>query len=249
MNIALLVPSRERMEKKAALVNSIINTVSNINNVSLYFGIDDDDPMKKEACDLALAYPFVKIVNVNNDGKFLGLGKLWNLCAGAATEDIMAMIGDDMVFRTSGWDEEIMAEFNEENCPSDKIKMVYCNDARHRGAIAVNFFVHRNYMNINGYLTREEFMVDFIDIWIQQVLSSLGRVKYRNDIIIEHMHWSFRKSKRDSVVANLRGNDYPKISGERWKAMLQDRIDEAKKIGSIIGVEPDLSKINDRIPG
>lgn len=247
--IALLVPSRERIDKKIALIESIKNTVSDLDNIKLYFGIDDDDPLAKSAEEISQKNSFVKIVNIKNEGKFLGLGKLWNICAFQAKEDILSMIGDDMLFKTKNWDAMVIDEFIYPNCPKDNIKMLYCNDGRHGKAIAVNFFIHRAYMNITGYLTREEFMVDFIDLWPQQVFNSLGRLKYRGDILIEHLHWSFRKSTKDGVSNNLRGNQYPEKSQKLWNDTLKDRIDEAAKIGKYINIVPDVNLINRRIMG
>jgi hypothetical protein len=48
MKIALLIPSRERIAKKKELINSVLSTVSDINNVKIYFGIDLDDPTRDE---------------------------------------------------------------------------------------------------------------------------------------------------------------------------------------------------------
>jgi hypothetical protein len=127
--------------------------------------------------------------------------------------------------------------------------MVYCNDGMHGSEISVNLFIHRRYMELNGYLMREEFMVDFIDTWIQQVLSSLGRVKYRGDILIEHKHWSFRKSFKDNVANNLRGNGYPQESQELWAKLINERRKEAILIGEYIGVTPDFNLINSIIKG
>ena len=249
MKIALLVPSRERIEMKKNLIASIEATVDDINNVNLYFGIDDNDPTRDEVVKITQDHPFVKIVDVHTDGKFPGLGVLWNICLRASTEEIIAMIGDDMVFLTKSWDTKILEEFSEKNCPKDNIKMVYCFDGRHGWKMAVNAFVHRQYTAITGYFMREEFKVDFIDLWLHQVFASLGRLKYRGDIHIDHRHWSFGKSMADGVVRNLRGNNYPKMSQQMWVKTKDDRVKEASKIASIIGVNVDLSKINDRIVG
>jgi hypothetical protein len=102
---------------------------------------------------------------------------------------------------------------------------------------------------MTGYFMREEFMVDFIDLWLQQIFSSLSRLVYRGDILIEHKHWSFRKSDFDSVANNLRGNNYPKISQVAWINTKEERIREAKMIGDRIGIVPDLIKINTAIMG
>jgi hypothetical protein len=249
MKVALLVPSRERIQGKRDLANSIANTVHNINNINLYFGIDDDDPTKPEAIQISKEFPFVKIIEIHNNGKFDGLGKLWNICARATNEEIMAMIGDDMVFITKGWDSRILEEFDSIHCPSDNIKMVHCYDGRHGAKIAVNAFVHRRYMDITGYFMREEFRCDFIDLWLHQIFASLGRLKYRGDIHIEHRHWSFGKMQVDNVARNLRGNRYPEISQKLWVETKNERIKEAEKIASVLGIAVNLAKIDDRIVG
>lgn len=247
--IALLVPSRERISSKRDLAKSIANTVHNINNVNLYFGIDDDDPTKPESIKISQEFPFVKIIEIHNNGKFDGLGKLWNICARATTEEIMAMIGDDMVFVTPGWDSRILEEFDAAHCPPDNLKMVHCYDGRHGAKIAVNAFVHRRYMDIMGYFMREEFRCDFIDLWLHQIFASLGRLTYRGDIHIEHRHWSFGKMPRDGVANNLRGNNYPAISQRLWVETKGERIKEAEMIGNKLGIVVNITKINDGIPG
>ena len=249
MRITLLVPSRERINEKRNLINSIVNTVEDINNITLYFGIDDNDPTKGQITHIVKQYPFIKIVEIHNNGKFEGLGKLWNICARASNEEVMAMIGDDMEFRTKNWDTKILEEFSPDNCPKDNIKMVYCYDGRHGPAISVNAFVHRAYMDLTGYFMREEFRVDFIDLWLQQVFTALSRIKYRGDIHIEHKHWSFGKMPRDGVANNLRGNDYPSISQKLWVETKAKRIEEVEMIAKHLGIGFDLSKINEVIPG
>lgn len=244
MKIALLVPSRERLDLKRNLIDSLISTSNNIGNVVLYFGIDDDDPTKKNVIEMADRYDFIKIVNIENKGKFLGVGKLWNICANQCSEEIMSMIGDDMVFKTKGWDDRILTEFNSFNCPKDNLKMVYCNDGRHGDKISVNAFVHRSYMEINGYFMREEFYTDYIDIWLQHVFFAIGRLKYLGDVLIEHRHWSFGKGIKDNVANNLRGNGYPEHSAKIWEETRQLREKEIRKLANFIGITPNLSRLN-----
>ena len=248
MRIAILVPSRERIQSRLDLINSIIKTSIDINSVTLYLGIDDDDPTREDAMKLSKSYSFVKIVEIHNNGRFLGLGKLWNICARESTEEIIAMIGDDMVF-VNNWDSKIIDEFKPSNCPSDGLKMVYCYDGRHGAAIAVNAFVSRKYMDLTGYFMREEFKCDFIDLWLQQVFTALNRIKYRGDIHIEHRHWSFGKMPRDGVALKLRGNNHPAISQRLWVETKGERIKEAEMIGKKLEIPVDITKINERIPG
>ena len=204
MKIAILTPSRERMDRRRALVESIASTVASQDSVRLYLGVDDDDPTRLEIASYAEDFPFVRIVEVHNGGRFMGLGRLWNVCAAAAGEDVLAMVGDDMVFRTTGWDEMVLDEFSPSRCQPDMLKLVHCRDGLQNGRIAVNSFIHRRYAELVGHYARQEFEIDYIDRWLHETFKAIDRVVYRDDILIEHMHWSIGKMVRDGVVDRMR---------------------------------------------
>ena len=241
--IALLVPSRERIANKANLVNSIISTVSNLDNVVLYFGIDDDDPTKNDVRKMFKNYPWIKMVEIHNDGRFLGLGRLWNLCAMESKDEILGMIGDDMVFSTKNWDVEILKEFD----GTDNFKMVYCHDGRHGKKIAVNSFIHRKYIELTGHYAKEEFMADFIDLWLQQIFRSFDRLIFREDILIEHRHWAFGKAAKDDVAKNL--GSFSTMGKKTWMETLPERIREAELISSKTGLPFARERLNNNWKG
>jgi hypothetical protein len=242
MKIAIIVPTRERINRSVTLLFSIITTVKNINNVTVYFGIDEDDPTKEIMHKIAIAVPCVKIVNINNKGKFLGLGKLWNLCVNETTEEIISMIGDDMVFKTNNWDEEIIKEFTY-NCPEDKIKAIHCNDGYHGSNLAVNLFCHRKYVDIMGHFMREEFKVNWVDRWLHQMFSAFNRLKYRSDIMIEHRHWVFGKNPKDKTAERMGNADEGKISDQLWIDLANERVNDIKKLSNYLNLKPDWSKV------
>lgn len=207
MKIALLCPYRERKEKTNALIKSIINTAENINNIVLYFGIDDDDSTIEYAQKVAETYSFIKIIPIHNNGTFLGLGKIWNIMAKEVKEDIFAMIGQDMVFETKNWDSQIIEEAKKF---SDGIYMIHCNDGM-RGPgnkyssqppLAVNSFIGRKYYDLLGHYTREEWKHGFHDTWLHDVFESLQRRVYRHDILIKHLHHS-EVGGTDKISQNL----------------------------------------------
>jgi hypothetical protein len=149
-----------------------------------------------------------------------------------------------MVFVTKGWDKEILEEFSSPKCPEDNFKMVYCYDGWQGIRVAVNCFIHRRYMDITGYFMREEFPVDMIDIWLQQIYHSFKRLIYRKDIHIEHRHWSFKKSVMDNVVTRIRNRRSVRKSKSLWDETVEARIQEAEKISSIIKIPFDKTLIN-----
>lgn len=243
MKIAILVPSRERMNRRLTLLSSIITSVSDINNVTIYFGVDMDDPTRDMVYKISKAMPCVKIVDIDNKGEFIGLGKMWNICTQNSTEEIISMIGDDMVFKTPNWDIEIIKEFTE-NCPEDKIKAVHCNDDCHGAKLAVNLFCHRKLVDVTGRFMREEFKINWVDQWLHQLFNAFGRLKYRGDIMIEHRHWVLGKDSKDRVADRMAVADVNKISDKLWYDLVQERIDDVKMISKYLNTQPDWSVVD-----
>jgi hypothetical protein len=242
MKISILVPTRERMNNRLTLLFSILTTVNDINNVNIYYGVDKDDPTLETIKKVALAIPALNIIEINNDGKFIGLGKMWNILANETTEEIISMIGDDMVFKTKDWDVKILQEF--ENIPSDKIKAVHCNDDCHKSALAVNLFCHRNYIKAVGQFMREEFQINWVDQWLHQVFNSVGRIVYRDDIMIEHRHWVLGKSVRDKTADRMAIADTNKVSDKLWYDLVNERIKDVKLISKFVNQPPNWSVVD-----
>ena len=243
MKIAILVPSRERMNRRLTMLMSILTSVKDINNVNVYIGVDEDDPTKDKIKKIAAAIPCVKIVNIKNEGKFIGLGKMWNLCVAESNEEIISMIGDDMVFLTPNWDEMLIEEFKK--APPDKIHGVHCNDGYHGEKLAVNFFCLRKYAELmEGKFMREEFKINWIDQWLHQLFKSMGRLNYRGDIMIEHRHWVLGKDKRDTVADRMATADKDKISDKLWFDLTNERIKDVWKLEDYTGVKADWSKVD-----
>jgi len=211
MKIALMCPTRNRMNKLMTLISSLICTIKNRDNVILVLGVDEDDPVRSHYPFLEQNVPFIKFITFKNNGTFLGLSTMWNKMAEDVEADIYAMIGDDMAFTTPGWDDEIIKEFIEPNCPKDKIRMLHCNDGM-RGPgnahanvppLCVNFFIHKNYIQATGYFVEPYMENTHHDTWPQIIFDKISRTKYRHDIVIKHLHYSETNSKMDNVSTNL----------------------------------------------
>lgn len=242
MKIALMCPTRNRMNKLLTLISSLITTVKDPNNVRLVLGVDEDDPAKEHYMYLQRNLRFIEIVEFKNGGKFLGLSTMWNKMASVfpSTVDIFAMIGDDMAFMTKDWDEKIIQEF--ENGPKDRIIMVHCNDGvRGRGnkyatmaPFPVNFFVHKNYVNTVGYFVEPYIENIHQDTWCDLVFGKIKRKKYRHDILIKHMHQSESTEKADAITDNLEAlrkgvwNDFSWMS--TYSKEIQTELDKLLKV-------------------
>jgi len=244
MKIGILVPSRERLNLKLTLISSIITTVDDINNIVLYFGIDDDDPTKEIVEKITNAIPFVKIIPIHNEGKFIGINKIWNILAKHCSEEIFGYIGDDMIFRTNGWDTKILAEFTSANLPSDQIKLVHCNDGYHGAKLSVNAFVHRKYYDLMGYFCRPEFLINWSDQWMYQSFKAFDRVCYIQEILIQHNHWVFGNRPKDAVATRMLNDNHDSISDKLWYDLTPQRIEDITRLSKYLNMEPDWSKVD-----
>jgi len=208
MKIALMCPTRNRLNKLLTLISSLATTIKG-RNVQLVLGVDSDDPAGKYYEYLSNNISFIKIITFNNNGKFLGLSTMWNNMAKQVDADIYAMIGDDMLFMTPDWDIQVIKEF--ENGPKDKIILLHCNDGM-RGPgnkyanvppLCVNFFLHKNYIATTGYFVEPYMENTHHDTWPQIIFNKLQRVIYRHDILIKHLHYSETTGQMDGISNNL----------------------------------------------
>lgn len=240
MKIALLCPTRERIDSVKRLANSIVNTVDDVYNINLYLGVDEDDPTKSEIMKLEQEHVFVKWVPIYNYNKFLGLGKIWNMMVENIQDDIFAMVGDDMVFETKNWDADVLVEFS-----CDKIKLLHYNDGmRGQGnpfsstpPLAVHSFIHRIYYDTFGYYVREEWKHGYHDTWLHDVYSMINKRIYKHNIKINHLHISnpVANTVADSVSHNL-SNAYNEIANPQklYNSLISIRQQEADKLKELI---------------
>jgi hypothetical protein len=99
---------------------------------------------------------------------------------------IVSMLGDDMVFETQGWDEEILKWVNER----DGIGVYWCNDMfEAQGRCPVNMFVTREMVALTeAPFMAPEFPAEMIDVvwyWVGKMTRSLH---YFPNLVIRHNH-------------------------------------------------------------
>jgi len=196
MKIDLFCPSRERINKILTFICSIATTAKDINNVNLVLGVDDDDPKRDIYLKIAQNFSFIQLVKYPAGlFKEKGLSELWNVMARETTNDIIAMVGDDMKFETPDWDEKIIKEFSNKK---DNFYLIHCNDGM-RGSgnkyanvapLAVNSFIHRDYVNTVGHYVQEVEPNIFQDTYLNTLFQALDRKIYFHDVVIRHLHFS-----------------------------------------------------------
>ena len=187
--ISLLCPTRNRPKNMMRLIDSIKWTA--VLAVELVCYVDNDDD----------SYDWKGVHNQHLDlqkiikGPRITMSDMWNRCAKHSTGNILMMMGDDCVFKTSGWD--VLIESAYADCP-DKILMVHGADGKNTDNFGCFPTIHRKWMETVGYFVPPVFTGDYADTWLNDVANLIGRRKYL-PYMTEHLHPVWGKAKVDST--------------------------------------------------
>jgi hypothetical protein len=182
--ISLLVPTRERPVGLARLEDSARATALDPAGVEIVAYVDDDDHGYD---DWTGTVTFVR-------GPRRNLSECWNLCQAEATGPIYGHMGDDIVFRTSGWDrwvENVFARYE------DRIVFVHGEDGIQGQRIGTHGFLHQRWIDAVGYFVPPYFSSDYNDLWLTEVADAIDRRVYIPQVLTEHLHYSVGKSEID----------------------------------------------------
>jgi hypothetical protein len=137
------------------------------------------------------------------------MGAMTQACYAASSGRYIMLANDDLVFRTVGWDKEILARFDAE---PDDVALVWGNDRLRGKALPTHPIISRTAIEIMGCVCPQMYRRDYIDTHIYDVfctLRSLGhdRLGYLPDVVVEHMHVDAGKGALDNTSVKDRKSD------------------------------------------
>lgn len=188
VDISLLVPSRQRPEGLKRLYQSALDTADRPEHIEVVTYIDDDD----DSYDKMDFYNLVKV-----RGPRIVLSEMWNECWKASHGNYLGHMGDDIVFRTEGWDTAVKQAID--SYPGS-IAFVWGNDMNGESAkneFGTHGFIHHMWADLSGYFVPPYFVSDYNDTWFNDVAEKLGVRLYLENVVTEHMHFSLGKSEID----------------------------------------------------
>ena len=245
--IALLCPSLKRPERKMNLIHSIMQTVADPSNITLFLGIDSEgDPTLEISKQISKSIPFLRVVELSKNCK----GRIhacWNELAKVAYDEgygILSMFADDFVPRTYGWDRMVIEEFTGDKLPKDNWKLLTVSDLHVNGRIPVNFFVPRYYYELMGYIACDAYVICWADNHIMSHFTPFNRYFYRSDIVIEHQHWCFSQSGEPDEIGRAmleRKKGSEAECDDMFTKMRPERYKEVLKIAKATGLTPDFT--------
>lgn len=128
------------------------------------------------------------------------IAPLYNELARGAGGELLMVVGDDVMFRTSGWDEKVI-EVAKRFPDGLFIAAPDNGDGKER----VNHWcTGRQWLDLFGWVHPEHFEHFSADEWVQEVAKPCGRLVYMRDVLLEHMHKKYKKSPNDATYDSKR---------------------------------------------
>lgn len=220
--ISLLLPSRGRPDQLRRFYDSAMETASIPKDIEVVVYVDNDD----------VGYDYRLPRLRYNRGDRIILSQMWNKCHEIALGPIYGHMGDDIIFRTPGWDVMVKDAFRKF---PDRIAFVYGDDVSGNG---VNFgthgFIHKRWIDTVGYFVPPYFSSDYNDTWLNDVSSLIDRHVYV-DMKTEHMHFVFGKGEKDKTHEERLARHSNDRVDEIYAGKKQEREADAAKLRAFIG--------------
>lgn len=221
MKISILCPTRGRPDNVKRLLDSIASTSSVLPEVIFY--VDEDDA----GLPVEGRWPGVKVLR----GPRIVLSAMWDKCAEAATGEIIMQAGDDIIFRTNGWDDQVRRAFA--SFP-DRLVFVHGDDGIYGSKFGTHGFMHRAWKDAVGYFVPPHFSSDMADVWLNELANMVNRRVFL-PFVTEHMHFINGKASVDKTHQeriDRGGRDNVK---EIYDRLLPERMKDADKIRRRLG--------------
>ena len=236
MKIALTFPTCNRANKVKRLIESFYGQYDQSRfQISMWMGLDSTEHQLQKYLQLKEEFPQVNIHYITLPQPWEGLGVAFNyIIKQTLSEDksieVVSMFGDDMFFEGTAQKvfEEIEQFFNTKT-GHDKLGCISFNCGNHRpNQIAINGFVHRNWIECFDMFIPPAFFGDYSDNWLTDIASHINRYRYVTDIPVRHVHGTSMGTEFDQRVAIK--IKYDQSRGDAWRVYH----DEQRHYGALI---------------
>lgn len=219
--IGVLCPTRGRPGAALEMVKSARGFADDEENVEAWVYVDEDDPSWSTVwheladwCRVTAGPPLV-------------LSDYWNKLALMSNSPILGMLGDDVRFRTQGWDTKVRDAFR---AVPDRIAFVHGRDGLQDEHLGTHGFLHRRWVDAVGHMTGPYFSMDYADTWINDVANELGRRVFLPDLMTEHMHPAAGKGEWDQTHRERLARGERDDAAGLYERTLSERMDDVRRL-------------------
>ena len=199
----VILPTRSRPTKALRAYQSFNETRSEEGLSQLGFFLDLDDTKLFEYKE--------KLDSPGLTNSFVSIGERIRMCPSVnrAFEqnpdfDYYCFIGDDHRFKTKDWDKKAI-EYIEKDALGWGV--LYGDDKLQGKKLASSFIISGNLVRAIGYIAIPGLKHMYVDNQVMELGKALGSLLYRPDIVIEHLHYSMNKSKKDAQYEEVNSKE------------------------------------------
>jgi hypothetical protein len=184
-DLIVLVPTRGRIVNAARLVTAFATTCRA--NTLLVLGVDEDDP---DLNGYRATGGVVEVLTPAGPGMVGGLNQMVERFGSQATA--LGFMGDDHCPRTEGWDRHLCDAIEAQGGG-----VAFGNDLVHGPNLATAAIMDARIPQTLGYMAPPTLRHLYVDnVWLDWG-RGLGKLAYRNDVVIEHLHPIVGKADND----------------------------------------------------
>lgn len=209
--INLMIPSYKRPSLLRTVIDSAIATATDPKNLCFTFLINDKDESYEN-----FNWPQPSCVlkeNSNAPNLSACFNQMYSDTTFKGENVLVSMLGDDMEFKTPGWDTRVLAAINTNN----GIGIVHCEDEFcSHGACPVNLFTTRKFVNVCMSSVSVFMTPQFKRYWMDEIWGRVADLLKCNhflpDVIIKHNHTS-GKANSDETYNRLQNVGEREMTG------------------------------------
>lgn len=196
MLFSILLPTRQRPAILKRCLESIAATAASPEAIECVLYVDEDDDSSLDVDQPGLVLR--RIV-----GEHRSMGAMHQACYRASRGRYVMLAGDDIIFRTPGWDEQVLCSFA--RFPDD-VAMAYGNDLIQGRNMSTAPILSRTVCELLDGPCPAQYPSEFIDTHILDQFTKLrywgyDRIIYLDHVVFEHMHYVVGKAPFDATYA------------------------------------------------
>ena len=188
-NFLIIMPTRGRRAAALEAMASVIRTADNPEQVRIITCQDNDDPER-----FTIDGPMLRTLMGPRQTMIGWLNEAWKHNA-SGNWDWVAWLGDDVRYRTRGWDTIVASH--------DQL-LVYGMDGYQDEKLATHPFIRIGLPRWLGYLVPEAMKHFFPDNFYHDLTMAIGSIRYDNRILTQHLHPDAGLGKTDKCYDESR---------------------------------------------
>jgi hypothetical protein len=198
IDISMILPTRERPALARRMLDSVFATADHPAGLEVVLYVDRDDTLSH-----GIDHAGLKLVRLL--GPRAKMGAMTQACYAASHGRVIMLVNDDQVFRTAGWDTEILTTFA--RFPDD-VALLWGNDLCRGASFPTHPVLSRTVCEIMGGVCPRAYRRDYIDTHIYDVFCTLRRLGHDrlihlSHVVFEHLQVDVGKAEMDNTSIKL----------------------------------------------